>query len=136
MSVQRDLEAAFVAHAGAIAGVANAEDHEPEKLPRLPAVTMLALPAAQADVATGGIVERTFTWRVMLYVGLGDGYRSAQHELGDLVELLLAITVDDFNAGGLCDHWQLTGDGSEPQFAHAEGWVFQRLRLTATVETR
>ncbi len=135
MSVQSTLRGKFVTAAAAVPGIQAAKDHEPESLPKLPCVTMLALPPAQRDVATGGVVELTLTWRVMVYVGLGSGYEAAQDALADLLEPLLAITRSDPNATGSCDFWELTGDGSEPQFAHEEGWVFQRLRLVATIET-
>lgn len=135
MSVQATLRGKFTVAADAVPGIASAIDHEPESLPTLPCVTMLALPPMQRDVATGGVVELTLTWRVMVYVGLGNGYDVAQDTLADLLEPLLAITRSDPNATGSCDFWELSGDGSEPQFAHQEGWVFQRLRLVATIET-
>lgn len=137
MSLERDLRAAFTAAAAAVAGVAAALDHEPAELPAALAdgavVTLLGLPPAQRDTATG-ISLVTYTWRANVYVNLAQGYDAAQYALADVLEAVLAITRADCDAGGLVDHWTLTGAGSEPQFAHAEGWIFQPLILTAETE--
>lgn len=141
MSRERDIRAAFVAHAAAVAGVAAALDHEPAELPAALAdgavVTMLGLPPIQTDTATG-LATITYTWRVNVYIDLVQGFDEAQYALAAVLEPLLAITraAGDVDAGGLVDEWTLAPSGqSEPQFAHAEGHVFQTLTLTATIET-
>lgn len=138
MSLERDLRARFVLAADAVVGVADAIDHEPAELPATlsdgAVVTLLGLPPAQTDTATGGLVTVTYRWRVNVYVNLPQGYDVAQFALADVLEPLLAITRADVNAGGLVDQWELTGSGQEPQFAHDEGWIFQPLTLTASIE--
>lgn len=138
MSLERDLRARFVAAAALVAGVSAAFDHEPAELPAAlgdgAVVTMLGLPPAQIDVATGGLVNVSYAWRVNVYVNLPQGYAEAQYALADVLEPLLVITRADVDAGGLADAWTLTGGGQEPQFAHDEGWIFQPLTLAASIE--
>jgi hypothetical protein len=141
VSLELDLRTRFVsgACAGGVAGVAAALDHEPAELPAALAdgalVTMLGLPPRYERSATSGYVELVYTWRVFVYVNLVQGYDVAQRALAAVLEPLLRVTVADFNAGGLVDEWNLQGGSGEPQFAHAEGWVYQPLTLTAVIET-
>jgi hypothetical protein len=138
VSLERDVRARFVALAAGVAGVAAVLDHEPAELPSAlgdgAVVTLLGLPPTQQDTATG-LATITYSWRVNVYVNLIQGYDAAQYALADLLAPLLALTRTDWNANGLLDEWALSGSGQEPQFAHAEGWLFQPLILRGSIET-
>jgi len=126
------IAAKFAELAGAIAGVGSATDHEPMELGELPAVSMLLVRTAQADVATG-IVERTWTWRVSLYLELRD-YAEAQASMATLVPLLLDVTKNAPDLAGTCEQATLSDGGEEPVFAHEQGVLRKSLQLVAVTE--
>lgn len=128
-----DIAAAAAATFGAVAGVQNALDHEPEKLPKLPAVCILFRQAEPQDVATGGLETWAWTWRVNLYVPLRD-YRVAQANVATLVPRLVAAVRADRTLGGTAEQAYLTDEGREPVFAHAEGYLVKSLTLEAWTE--
>jgi hypothetical protein len=127
------IEDAFVAAASAIPGVESAVDHEPEKLPRLPAVTMLFRVPAQVDAATGPVNDVTWSWTVSLYLPLRD-YRRAQQQLKELAPAILRLTRADPTLGGTCDQAIVSALDDDPVFSHDEGWMVARFRLTALSE--
>ena len=132
-----DLEAiaaAVAGRAGALPGISSSRDHEPERLPKLPASTLLFQRAELVSQATGGLEEWAYEWRLGLYVSLEGGYQAAQVKLYELVPGLLAVLRDDPKLGGLVAWSELRDDGAEPLFNHEERWLLKRLTLRASAE--
>lgn len=136
LTVIERIEAAFLAIAEQIDGVANVLDHEPgPDLPRLPCITMLFVSPQQEDVETGPGTANRWTWRITLYVNLDDYYR-AQRDLKQLLPDLMATVRRNTDLTGTCEWASLDDEGGEPVFAHDDRIVFKTLRLTArTTET-
>jgi hypothetical protein len=133
MAAPAEARKQFTALAGAISGIRNAFDHEPEKFGRnqLPAVTMLLRQAPQEHRETGGSADVTWTWRVNLYVSTFQRYRRAQEDLELYVPLLLAITRRHPDLDGTCAIANLTDTGRDPFFDDSNHYVVKELVLTA-----
>lgn len=140
MSAPEEIEAAFVALAQGVEGIAAALDHEPgpEGLPRLPCVTMFYLGPLRIGQSTGNVEDLDYTWEILLYVDLKSA-RGAQHRARDLVEALKLAVKNDFRLAGTCDLAHLLDQLARPEFQVSEGVkggeLLKRLRLTARRES-
>ncbi len=128
------IEARFVELAGEIPGIAQALDFEPLKLSKLPAIALLPGVEYQQDERyTGPIFEAVWSYRVTIYVALGD-YRTAQKTLRNLVPALLAIGRDHRDLDGLCEKIDLVDRGGEPEFDHDGGMLWKTFTLRVYTE--
>ena len=142
MAGLKPIEAAFVAAAKGVSGIAQALDYEPSEIPRgaagLPAVSMLfnGIPE-QRDHQTGPATENTWSWTIRLYVLLRD-YREAQEKLKALLPELFAIVRRDPTLAGSCYRAVLVDPEDEPEFRHrsggAAGTLVKALILRARTE--
>lgn len=131
------IENAFVAKAKAIAGLKDALDHEPEKLPAQPCVTLLFTEIQQDDRYTGPATENWWAWDVNLYISLGEkraNYRDAQAQLKALVPELLRIVRNDPSLNGTALRAEITDPGEAPAFDHRQRLMLKILRLRALTE--
>jgi len=132
VSAVTDIEALVTANFAAVAGITNALDHEPQRLPKMPVVTLLCVRYDPVDAETGIGQDVTYQWLVRLYVPLND-WRTSQQSLKELVPLLLNAVRDDPTLGDYVDFLTLRDSGSEPEFNTDGGYVTKRLTLTASL---
>lgn len=130
------IEQAFKALAAQVVGVDYAEDHEPERLKKTPAVTMVYLRYSVRDEARqelGPQIEVGWEWMVHLYVDLANGHwKKAQQTYRDIASRLVTLPRLDRTLDETCEAWQLDDEGQEPDFGnHRPGMLLKEFRLTA-----
>lgn len=132
------IEDEFVRRVAAVAGVRNALDFDPEKLPALPAVTLSFFGVEQRDHQTGPAMELEWSWVVRVYVPLtsspGSDYRRVQNQLKTILPELFRIVRADPSLGDTCDGASLTDAGSEPDYNHEQRRATKSLLLRARTE--
>lgn len=136
MTSPEAIETKFALLAGQVTGVEYAEDHEPERLKKTPAVTCVYLgyDVAEEDKRElGPQLNVRWEWRVHLYVELANGqWKQAQHTYRDLVSRLVTLPKHDLTLGDVCDGWALNDPRSEPDFGeHRPGMLLKELELFA-----
>lgn len=136
MTSPEAIEQAFTALVGDVVGVEYAEDHEPERIQKRPAVTMVYLrylvrPEEEQDI--GPQIEVCWQWRIHLYVDLANGkWKEAQTTYRDLASRLVTLPKLDRNLSDTCEQWQLDDLGHEPDFGeHREGMLLKEFQLSA-----
>jgi hypothetical protein len=124
------IEQRFCEWVQAETDISNALDHEPERLPRFPCLTMLVTTYSPLQAETGPHDDVTYAWRVRVYVALND-YRVAQMGLKQLVPQVLGVARHHATADGLCDFLSIVDTGSDPVFASEDGWLAKDVELRA-----
>jgi hypothetical protein len=126
-----ELEAVFIRDVAATPGIRNALDHEPQKLPTFPCVTMLYTGPEPFDAETGAGEDVTHTWIVRLYVPFKN-IQAAQTHLKTLLPALAHVVRANPRLDDQVDFAVISNDnGSEPFFDEAAGFVVKQMRLTA-----
>lgn len=118
-----------------IPGIASVLDFEPQKLPRLPCVTMLLVRYDPDDTETGPGQDVHYEWRLRLYVSLTD-YEKAQQSLKDYVPLILGAVRDDPRMNNLCDFARIRDRGMEPIFDANGAYLVKDLMFSAVLTER
>lgn len=130
------IEAVYTEAWASISGIQAAVDHEPQRLPPMPCVTMLFSRYDPFDAETGPGQDVTLEWRVRLYASLSD-YRQAQQRIKDLIppiinEVRLNPKAWD-GTDDLADIVTITDQGNEPAFSPDDGYAVKELLLRAVL---
>ena len=134
MTEQDAIERAFLARAAEIEGIRTVADHEPERVPTLPAVTLVAHTPREGEPDLAGVVDVFWSWTVSVLVANAQ-WEKAQRELKQLLHQVLAIPRADRRLGDTCDWAEIAGDGDEPDVEGEKGKAVLRATLTLTAET-
>ncbi len=131
------IENEFVARVDALPAIRNALDHEPERLPAMPCVTLLFVGATDRDDQTGPATEVWWEWEVTVYISLGgklENYRDAQAGLKTLLPEILRVVRQSPSLGGSAIKAELVDPLDPPEFDHRRRLLSKTLRLRALTE--
>ena len=111
------------------------DDHEPERIPQFPAVTMLYVRFTETQASQnelGPQQEVGWEWRIYVRTQLGNGkWKEGQRTARDLVAQLVALPHFDHTLGSSCSGWLLEDEGQEPDLGQeTPGVLCKELRLT------
>lgn len=128
-TIPEQVETVFVREAQLIPGINRVYDHEPERPPGLPGVTMLMTRFDQSDTETGSGVTAYWDWRINVYASLRE-WPAGQRNIRRLYPEVLKITRRNPSMDGLVEFAEVRDAGEEPVFAPEESYILKAFRLS------